>query len=739
MLDTVVQGANNALNGVASVNPYIASNVSTWGSGAPSDGLYFGLGTDLSQTNTTLTVTGQSAATAQALGATPSGPTFTLTFNADGTINEAIQSVTLDRNSPILDGNNDVTITGVLSVGPGISASIAPTSLVNGGSIDIGDPTALTISGSMQNNGLIEIAAGSTLDVTSPVTDDPTQVASETSMAGGAGASTSYTAQGVLSLGSIGSGPISWVGTASAGLDTYDRMGTDFGAVTNPTLTALGAPEQFAGLVIDGQSQGQHGVIEPRLFAVTETISYVFSSPVPVGTPFLLLDPGEPDTGYYEYGNGIPQLPGLVPNNSQHRNYFGPFTYSFTATLNGQSVSTAGWSFDVVSPDAGSTPLATYSIDAAAGTITVSNTNVIANWPDAVIVVTPNTPIDALQVTANTSSGEEWGLALPSPGGQIQIGDGATAEFDSSVDANQTVAFGNNASLDLTDTNASFNAVISDFTSGDIIHYTNLSLALGGLTPTGGQFPYSFTDVQQMELISDGSIVGDLNFAPNVDITNLTATPDGTGGTYITLGSAACYLAGTRIATPCGEISVEALTVGDLVQAQDAGTAPIKWIGHRRVDCRRHPKSQKVWPVRVRAGAFGDGAPHRDLWLSPDHAVFVDDVLIPIKHLINGTSIEQVPVDEVTYYHIELEHHDLLLAEGLPAESYLDIGDRFNFENGGGPIALHPEFSARQWDTALMWEALACARLIVTGPELDAVRALVNSRAAFIGQAASAA
>ncbi len=80
--------------------------------------------------------------------------------------------------------------------------------------------------------------------------------------------------------------------------------------------------------------------------------------------------------------------------------------------------------------------------------------------------------------------------------------------------------------------------------------------------------------------------------------------------------------------------------------------------------------------MRVKAGAFEDARPRRDLWLSPDHAVFVDDVLIPIKRLINGTSIAQVPVEEVTYYHVALGRHDVILAEGLPTESYLDRGDR---------------------------------------------------------------
>jgi hypothetical protein len=108
--------------------------------------------------------------------------------------------------------------------------------------------------------------------------------------------------------------------------------------------------------------------------------------------------------------------------------------------------------------------------------------------------------------------------------------------------------------------------------------------------------------------------------------------------------------------------------------------------------------------------------PCSDLWLSPDHAVFVDDVLIPIQYLINGSNVAQEPRDEVTYYHVELARHDVLLAEGLPCESYLDTGNRSNFANEGTSLALHPDFSS------LTWEALGCAPLVVTGPTLEAVQ-----------------
>jgi hypothetical protein len=185
-----------------------------------------------------------------------------------------------------------------------------------------------------------------------------------------------------------------------------------------------------------------------------------------------------------------------------------------------------------------------------------------------------------------------------------------------------------------------------------------------------------------------------------------------------------CFAAGTRIATRSGEIAVEDLRIGDVVQtALGETTAPIVWIGHRHVDCAHHPRPRQVWPVRVVAGAFGPRQPHDDLFLSPDHAIHVDDVLIPVKYLVNGSSIRQVPRDEVTYYHVELPAHSVLLAEGLPVESYLDTGDRSNFVNGGGPIALYPDFASRVWDAA------GCAPLVVTGLEFDAVRRRINAMA----------
>jgi len=187
--------------------------------------------------------------------------------------------------------------------------------------------------------------------------------------------------------------------------------------------------------------------------------------------------------------------------------------------------------------------------------------------------------------------------------------------------------------------------------------------------------------------------------------------------------AALCFRAGTLIATPGGEVPVERLAAGGAVLTPGGEIRRIIWIGYRHVDCARHPDPRKVWPVRVAAGAIGPGQPHTDLYLSPDHAIYIDDVLIPVKRLINGSTVAQVPVDQVAYYHVELPRHDVLLAQGLPAESYLDTGGRCNFANGGVPVRLHADFSVQ------MWEACGYAPLIVAGEALDNARQRINARA----------
>ena len=201
-----------------------------------------------------------------------------------------------------------------------------------------------------------------------------------------------------------------------------------------------------------------------------------------------------------------------------------------------------------------------------------------------------------------------------------------------------------------------------------------------------------------------------------------SVTTSFTGGGGIT----ACFSAGTRIATPAGPLAVETLRVGDLVITSDGALAPIIWLGHRTLDCGRHPRPHDVRPFRVVAEAFG-AAPSRDLWLSPDHAIFASGVLVPVRYLENGATIRQEEVDNVTYWHIELARHAVILAEGLPCETYLDTGNRHAFVEGGPLVQLHPEFARA------VWSREACARLVTDGVGLHDIRVFLAARASEVG------
>ena len=154
-----------------------------------------------------------------------------------------------------------------------------------------------------------------------------------------------------------------------------------------------------------------------------------------------------------------------------------------------------------------------------------------------------------------------------------------------------------------------------------------------------------------------------------------------------------CFCADTRIATPTGEVVVQRLAVGDAVLTACGAARKIVWIGVGRVLVRRGRRSAAT-PVIVRRGALARNVPHCDLRVSKGHALCVDEVLIPVEFLVNHRSILwDDRAQEVALYHVELETHDVLLANGAPAESYRDDGNRWLFQNansGWGLPALAP-------------------------------------------------
>lgn len=119
--------------------------------------------------------------------------------------------------------------------------------------------------------------------------------------------------------------------------------------------------------------------------------------------------------------------------------------------------------------------------------------------------------------------------------------------------------------------------------------------------------------------------------------------------------------------------------------------APVVWMGRQTVS-RRFAAPLRVLPVRIRAGALGEGLPRRDLLVSPDYALFLDGVLVHAGALVNGSTIRReadVP-ERWTYWHVELAYHALVLAEGVAAESFVDHAERMAFDNWAKHQALHP-------------------------------------------------
>ena len=160
------------------------------------------------------------------------------------------------------------------------------------------------------------------------------------------------------------------------------------------------------------------------------------------------------------------------------------------------------------------------------------------------------------------------------------------------------------------------------------------------------------------------------------------------GNGDVTITSVLCFYPGTLLATPSGHGAVENLRAGDMVLTTN-GPLPVRWVGMSHVSTR-FADPLRVLPIRITAGALGEGLPMRDLLLSPDHALFLDGVLIQAGAMVNGTSIlreHDVP-ETFTYYHVELASHELLLAEGVPSESFVDNVERMHFSNWAEHEAL---------------------------------------------------
>ncbi len=163
----------------------------------------------------------------------------------------------------------------------------------------------------------------------------------------------------------------------------------------------------------------------------------------------------------------------------------------------------------------------------------------------------------------------------------------------------------------------------------------------------------------------------------------------------------------------------------DCIGITSSGKArPIRWIGKQGYSGRFAAGNADVLPIQIKQGALADNVPKRDLWVSPLHAMYLDGVLIPAWALVNGVSIVQATrVDMVEYFHLELETHDVIVAEGAFSESFVDDGSRGMFHNAATYRAIYPAATPKA--------ARYCAPRIEDGEQLQTAPDRIATRLAL--------
>ena len=296
----------------------------------------------------------------------------------------------------------------------------------------------------------------------------------------------------------------------------------------------------------------------------------------------------------------------------------------------------------------------------------------------------------ALMINSGTASG-----TLIGNGGAEIVYDAASAETVSSGGI-VTAAIGGSITGDTVLSGgeiAVWDGTVTDLTlnQGALVDFATVQYVAGEtVTVRGGALEV---------LDSNGNVLASVGLAGGTYTgASYTLADDGAGAVLVSVAvsAAICYLEGTQILTPTGEVKVETLKAGDTVVTRFSGLQKIRWIGRQSFSGESLKGDWRNIPVHIRAGALGDNVPSRDLYVSPGHSMLVDGTLLLAKNLVNGITITQgwTP-EQVEYYQLDLGAHDCVLAEGAWSETFADAGDlREEFHNSADFTARFPNVRA---------------------------------------------
>ncbi len=357
--------------------------------------------------------------------------------------------------------------------------------------------------------------------------------------------------------------------------------------------------------------------------------------------------------------------------------------------------------------------------DLTTGTLGYAGTDAAVTTIAAGGVLTIRTGITDTRNTAQT-------IAIAADNGGAAGSGGHLALGSTTVDnANVSFSFSNRAATALNTGVIAFGTAAANTSQ----HINNLAwgdrITFAGADFTGDTAAFDAA-THVLTVKSGGATVLTMN---NVTLQSGAADSFAVAGDAIT---AVCYAAGTQILTPAGERAIETLQPGDVVLTEAEGgllPRPVQWIGRRRLDLLAHPQPGRVAPIRIQRDAFADAVPHADLLVSPDHAVVVDGSLVCARQLVNGTTIRQeTALDSVTYLHVELDGHAILLAEGLAAESYLDTGNHDFFADAADKPATDAGLQGQQ-----RRQAASCLPFVWDGAAVQPLWQRLTDRAAALG------